>query len=127
LRSGYFIFRLLHHHMGLIFEVDHERKQRAGGSHWVAGIESHARMDGTESHRLATGDKKVAGEFLVRRWQRNRDLALHWIPERVSLVDAPHVEFEQSFLFRKLLSDQRLKGIDILIEHGPDKGSKQCI
>src|SRR6266478_657054 len=84
-------------------------------------------MNRAESHRLTAGNQKVAGETLVRRRQRDRDPPLLWVDKGISLIDASHVEFEQSFLLRKRLSDEGLDGIDILIKHGPDKGGQQHV
>jgi len=52
---------------------------------------------------------------------------LLWIDKRISLIDASHVEFKQSFLLRKCLSDEGLEGIDILVKDGPDKGGQQHV
>src|SRR5882724_750123 len=84
-------------------------------------------MNRAESHRLTAGNQKVAGEAFVRRRQRDRDRPLLWIDKGISLIDTSHVEFEQSFLLRKRLSDKGLEGIDILIQHGPDKGGQQHV
>src|SRR5258708_1543280 len=84
-------------------------------------------MNRAESHRLTAGNQKVAGEPLVRRRQRDGDRPLLWIDKGISLIDTSHVEIEQRFLFRKPLSDERLEGIEILVQHGPDKGSQQHI
>src|ERR1700733_477791 len=84
-------------------------------------------MNRAESHRLTASNQKVAGEALVRRRQRDGDPPLLWIHEGISLVDTSHVEFEQSFLLRKLLSDEGLEGIDTLVQHGPDKGGQQHV
>ena len=56
LRGGDFIFRLLNHHVSLVFELGNERQKRAGGRHRVAGIEPYPRMNRAESHRLTTGN-----------------------------------------------------------------------
>src|ERR1700675_2415113 len=84
-------------------------------------------MNRAESHRLAAGNQKVAGETLVRRRQRDGDRPLLWIDKGISLIDASHIEFEQSFLLRKLLSDERFDDIDILVKHRPDKGGQQDV
>src|SRR5258705_6501556 len=84
-------------------------------------------MNRAESHRLTTGDQQVAGETLVRWWQRDGDRLLLWIDKGISLIDTSHVEFEQSFLLRKRLSDEGLEGIDILVKHRPDKGGQQHV
>src|ERR1700722_11984115 len=84
-------------------------------------------MNRAESHRLTAGNQKVAGEILVRRRQRDGDRPLLWIDKGISLVDTSHVEFEESFLLRKRLSDEGLKGIDMLVQHGPDKGGQQHV
>src|SRR5882672_9151132 len=84
-------------------------------------------MNRAESHRLTASNQKVAGEAFVRRRQHNRDPPLLWIDKGISLIDTSHVEFENRFLLRKLLSDERLEGIEILVQHGPDKGSQQHI
>src|SRR3954447_3107236 len=84
-------------------------------------------MNRAEPHRLTAGNQKVAGEAFVRRRQHNRNPPLLWIDKGISLIDTSHVEFEQSFLLRKLLSDERLEDIDILVKHGPDKGSQQHV
>src|ERR1700730_10713874 len=84
-------------------------------------------MNRAESHRLTAGNQKVAGETLVRRRQRNRDRPLLWIDKGISFLDASHVEVEQSFLLGKFLSDEGLEGIDILVQHGPDKGGQQHV
>src|ERR1700751_909596 len=68
----------------------------------------------------------MAGEALVRRRQRDGDRLLLWI-EGISLIDASHVEFKQSFLLRKLLADEGFDDIDILVQHGPDKGGQQHV
>ena len=69
----------------------------------------------------------MAGEILVRRRQRDGDCPLLRIDKGVSLIEASHVEFEQSFLLRKLLSDEGFDDIDILIKHGPDEGGQQHV
>src|SRR6266403_118374 len=69
----------------------------------------------------------MAGETLVRRRQRDGDRPLPWIDKGISLIDTSHVEFEQSFLLRKRLSDEGLESIDILVQHGPDKGRQQHV
>src|SRR5258706_10457170 len=84
-------------------------------------------MNRAESHRLTAGNQKVAGETLVRRRQREGDRPLLWIDKGISLIDASHVEFEQSFLLRKRLSDEGLESTDVLVQHGPDKGGKQHV
>src|SRR5712672_1795904 len=84
-------------------------------------------MNRAESHRLTAGNQKVAGETLVSRRQRDGDRPLLWIDKGISLIDASHVEFEQSFLLRKRLSDEGLEGIDILVKYGPDKGGQQHV
>src|SRR3984893_15454232 len=84
-------------------------------------------MHRAKSHRLTAGNQKVAGKSLVRRRQRDGDLPLFWIDKRISLIDTSHVEFEQSFLLRKRLSDEGLESIDILVKHGPDKGGQQHV
>src|SRR5258708_5665049 len=84
-------------------------------------------MNRAESHRLTAGNQKVAGETLVRRRQRDGDRPLLWIDKGISLIDASHVEFEQSFFLRKRLSDKEREGIDILVKHGPDKGGQQHV
>src|SRR5229473_8282963 len=84
-------------------------------------------MNRAESHRLTAGNQKVPGETLVRRRQRDGDRPLLWIDKGISLIDASHVEFEQSFLPRKRFSDEGLEGIDILAKHGPDKGGQQNV
>src|ERR1700689_4792547 len=84
-------------------------------------------MDRAESHRLTAGNQKVAGEGLVRRRQRNGDRSLLWIDKGISLIDTSHVEFEQSFLLCKFLADEGLEGIDILVQHRPDKGGQQPV
>src|ERR1700681_3524342 len=84
-------------------------------------------MNRAESHRLTAGNQKVAGEALVGRRQRDGDRPLLWIDKGISLIDTPHIEFQQSFLLRKRLSDEGLEGIDILIKHGPDKGGQQHV
>src|SRR5712671_55807 len=84
-------------------------------------------MNRAESHRLTAGNQKVAGETLVSRRQRDGDRPLLWIDKGKSLIDTSHVEFEQSFLLRKRLSDEGLEDIDILVKHGPDKGGQQHV
>ncbi len=84
-------------------------------------------MNRAESHRLTASNQKVAGEAFVRRRQHNRDPPLLWIDKGISLIDTSHVEFEKRFLLRKLLSDERLEGIEILVQHEPYKGSQQHI
>src|SRR6266850_6540732 len=84
-------------------------------------------MNCAEPHRLTAGNQEVAGELLVRRRQRDRDPPLLRIDKGISFVDTPPVEIEQSFFLRKLLSDERLEGIEILVQHGPDKGSQQHV
>src|SRR5882757_830851 len=84
-------------------------------------------MNRAESHRLTASNQKVAGEAFVRRRQHNRNPPLLWIDKGISLIDTSHVEFEQSFLLRKLLSDEGLEDIDILVQHGPDKGGQQHV
>src|SRR4051794_32677034 len=84
-------------------------------------------MNRAESHRLAARNQKVAGEGFVRWRQRNGDAPLLWIDKGIPLIETSHVEFEQRFLLRKLLSDERLEGIDILVQHGPDKGGQQHV
>src|SRR5258708_24485605 len=84
-------------------------------------------MNRAESHRLTTRNQKVAGETLVRRRERDGDRSLLRIDKGISLIDASHVEFEQSLLPRKLLSDEGFDDIDILVKHGPDKGSQQHV
>src|SRR6267378_5134293 len=84
-------------------------------------------MNRAESHRLTAGNQKVAGETLVRRRQRDGDPPLLWIDKGISLIDASHIEFEQSFLLRKLLSDEGFDNTDILVKHGPDKGGQQHV
>src|SRR5712664_163119 len=84
-------------------------------------------MNRAESHRLTAGDQKVAGETLFRWRQRDGDRRLLRIDKGISLIDTSHVEFEQGFLLRKRLSDEGLEGIDILVEHGPDKGGQQHV
>src|SRR5258707_15116829 len=69
----------------------------------------------------------MAGESLVRRRQRDGDRPLPWIDKGISLIDTSHVEFEQSFLLRKRLPDEGLESIDILVQHGPDKGGQQHV
>src|SRR5260221_294041 len=84
-------------------------------------------MNRAESHRLTAGNQKVAGETVVGRRQRDGDRPLLWIDKGISLIDASHVEFEQGFLLRKRLSDEGLEGIDILVQHGPDKRGQQHV
>src|ERR1700730_2343649 len=84
-------------------------------------------MHRAKSHRLTAGNQKVAGKSLVRRRQRDGDSPLFRTDKRISLIDASHVEFEQSFLLRKRLSDEGLESIDILVKHGPDKGGQQNV
>src|SRR5258706_5244989 len=84
-------------------------------------------MNRPEAHRLTAGNQRVAAESLVRRRKRDGDRSLLWIDKGISLIDASHVEFEQSFLLRKRLSDEGLEGIDILAKHGPDKGGQQHV
>src|ERR1700676_3330987 len=84
-------------------------------------------MNRAKSHRLTAGNQKMAGETLFRRRQRDGDRPLLWIDKGISLIDTSHVEFEQSFLLRKRLSDERLEDIDILVQHGPDKGGQQHV
>src|SRR5258706_13998228 len=84
-------------------------------------------MNRAESHRLTTGNQKIAGETLVRRRQCDGDRPLLWIDKGISLIDASHVEFEQGLLLRKRFSDEGLEGIDILAKHGPDKGGQQHV
>src|SRR5258708_3236571 len=84
-------------------------------------------MNRPEAHRLTAGNQKVARETLVRRRQCDGDRPLLWIDKGISLVDASHIEFEQGFLLRKRLSDERLEGIDILAQYAPDKGGHQHV
>src|SRR5258705_8365785 len=84
-------------------------------------------MNRPEAHRLTAGNQKIGGDTLVRRRQRDGDRLLLWIDKGISLIDASHVEFEQSFLLRKRLSDEGLEGIDILVKHAPDKGGQQHV
>src|SRR6202035_2628805 len=84
-------------------------------------------MNRAESHRLTAGNQKMAGEILVRRRQRDGGNPLLWIDKGISLIDTSHVEFEQSFLLRKRLPDEGLEGIDILVQHAPDKGGQQHV
>src|SRR5712691_5548092 len=84
-------------------------------------------MNRAESHRLTAGNQKVAGEAFVRRRQRDGDRPLLWIDKGISLIDTSHVEFEQSLLLCKRLSDEGLEGIDILVKHGPEKGGQQHV
>src|ERR1700751_2917267 len=84
-------------------------------------------MNRAEPHRLTAGDQKVVGKALVRRRQRDGDRSLLQIGKGISLIDASHVEFEQSFLLRKLLSDEGFDDIDLLVKHGPDKGGQQHV
>src|SRR5258707_12515256 len=84
-------------------------------------------MNRAESHRLTAGNQKVAGETLVRWRQRDRGPRLLWIDKGIPLINTSHIEFEQSFLLRKLLSDERLEDIDILVKTGPDKGGQQHV
>src|ERR1700692_4168522 len=84
-------------------------------------------MNRPEAHRLTAGNQKIVGETLVGRRQRDRDRPSLWIDKGISLIDASHIEFEQSFLLRKRRSDEGLEGIDILVKHGPDKGGQQHV
>src|ERR1700740_1202887 len=84
-------------------------------------------MNRAESHCLAAGNQKVAGESLVRQRQRGGDRSLLWINKGIPLIEASHVEFQQSLLLRKLLSDEGFDDIDILVKHGPDKGGQQHV
>src|ERR1700730_2576973 len=84
-------------------------------------------MHRAKSHRLTAGNQKVAGKTLVRRRQRDGDPPLLRVDKGISLIDASHVEFEQSSLLRKGLSDQGLESIDILVKHRPDKGGQQHV
>src|SRR5258708_21022630 len=84
-------------------------------------------MNRAEYHRLTAGNQKVAGETLVRWRQRDGGPRLLWIDKGIPLINTSHIEFEQSFLLRKLLSDERLEDIDILVKHGPDKGGQQNV
>src|SRR3984957_13155189 len=84
-------------------------------------------MNRAESHCLTTGNQEVADAPFVRRRQCEVDLPLFWIDKGISLIDTSHVEFEQSFLLRKRLSDEGFQHIDILVQHGPDKGGHQHV
>src|ERR1700722_5099710 len=84
-------------------------------------------MKRAESHRLTAGNQKVAGESPVRRRQCDRDRSLLRIDKGISFLDTSHVEVEQSFLLGKLLSDEGLEGIHILVQHRPDKGGQQHV
>src|ERR1700693_5907678 len=84
-------------------------------------------MNRPKAHRLTAGNQKMVGETLVRRRQCDGDRPLLWIDKEISLIDASHVEFEQGFLLRKRLSDEGLEGIDILVQHGPDKRGQQHV
>src|SRR6201987_1908011 len=84
-------------------------------------------MNRAEPHRLTAGDQKMAGKALVRRRQRDGDRPLLRIGKGISLIEASHVEFQQSLLLRKLLSDEGFDDIDILVKHGPDKGGQQHV
>src|SRR5882762_9845381 len=106
---------------------------RVGHRGWLATGENVAPRfgghlpDRPRDIRFVLWGMRVSGETLVRRRQRDRDRPLLWIDKGISLIDTSHVEFEQSFLLRKRLSDKGLEGIDILIQHGPDRGGQQHV
>src|ERR1700693_4727051 len=84
-------------------------------------------MNRTEPHRLTAGNQEVAGKTLVRRRQCDGDRPLLRIDKGISLIDTPHVEFEQGFLLRKRRSDERFESTDFLAKYGPDKGGHQHV
>src|SRR5450755_913231 len=84
-------------------------------------------MNRPEAHRLTAGNQKMTGETLVRRRQCDGDRPLLRIDKGISLIDTPHVEFEQGFLLRKRRSDEGLESIDFLAKYRPDKGGHQHV